>query len=171
MLKKTTILDRGLKNALRFFKSEFFKGQVSNSMQYHSGGEDYNPPSKVRAMSENFGDNPNNSVIWAYQDDVAREADVGEKRLYAVNSSGTVVGQIWLKNTGKISISGNLDCDISVSGTCNISAETVNVYAAKTNLGSSGLPIARVGDSVKVTVPTHGDCTGVITSGGVNTSV
>jgi hypothetical protein len=51
------------------------------------------------------------------------------------------------------------------------SPAAVIVNSPKVSLGAGGQPIARVGDSVKVSVPTHGDCSGTITSGsGSNTS-
>jgi len=61
--------------------------------------------------------------------------------------------------------------NITVTGNANIKAANVNIDASVTNLGVGGNAIARVGDSVKVPVPTHGDCIGEITSGGMNTSI
>jgi hypothetical protein len=161
MLRKFTVLENFLKNSLNCIKCQIFKDQASNCIQYHSGGDDYKPPKGTRTLGDSFNDNPNNAVIWAYQDDVTREAAEGEKRLYAVNSSGEVVSSVWLKNTGEITVSGSV-CNVTVAGICNLNASTVNVNAEKTNLGIGGKIIARDGDSV---------VNNKIVASGVNTSV
>lgn len=59
--------------------------------------------------------------------------------------------------------------DIIASGECNVDASVVNVNAGQTNLGQSGLPIARQTDPV---VATDGvTVIGSIQKGGVNTSI
>lgn len=74
--------------------------------------------------------------------------------------------KIHFKNSGNIAIETAADVDVS--------ADNVNIDASTTNLGVGGNAIARVGDSVQVTVvggSSSGTHTGVITSGGANTSI
>ena len=74
-----------------------------------------------------------------------------------------------------ISIGGA--CNITVDGACNLNADSVNIDASVTNLGVGGSPIARLRDSVSVSVigVTPGGATipasGTITSGGTNKSI
>jgi len=59
------------------------------------------------------------------------------------------------------------------NGDIDIEATTVNIDASTTNIGVGGAAIARVGDSVQVTVvggSSAGTHNGTITSGGGNTS-
>lgn len=80
-------------------------------------------------------------------------------------------GNIIIESDVKISIKSSGDTDITSSGKINIkSTGDVDVDAPKVNLGTGGAQIARIGDTVEVTVGgTPG--TGTITSGGVNTSI
>lgn len=69
------------------------------------------------------------------------------------------------------SVDGSTCVDVQNSVININAANTVNINTANTNLGLGGNRIARLGDSVKVTVPTHGNCDGIITSAGVNRSI
>jgi len=155
---KLSILDKLIKNGLRCFKTEIFKGQISHFQHYHSGGEDYCPPIGARALGEFLNDNPAHGVVFGFQDDVPRVSLAGEKRLYAVNENNEVVAIIYLKNDGNL--------DITATTACNINVRTVNINAEIINLGEDGQPIARLGDQVTV-----GGQVGTITSAGVNTSI
>ncbi len=66
------------------------------------------------------------------------------------------------------------DALLEVTGNSTIKAATFDVDSPQSDLGQGGPLIARVGDSVQVTVvggSSAGVHTGVITSGGVNTSL
>ena len=80
-------------------------------------------------------------------------------------------GNITIEGDAKITVNSKGDIDIDSSGKINItSSGDVDVDAPKVNLGTGGAQIARIGDTVAVTVGgTPG--TGTITSGGVNTSI
>lgn len=160
---KAKILERLISGYNRYFKVNLFSRQTQNLVQFHSGGEDYNPPNNAEGLGGSIGENPANGFIFAWRDSTERTASPGEKRLYSINSNNEVVSEIWLKNNGNITI--------TVNGDCNIVANTANINATKTNLGIGGNKIARLGDEVTVTVPTHGSCTGTITSSGINTSI
>jgi len=116
MLTKINILAKFITNGLRTFKSELYKAQVSHFMQYHSGGEDYNPSNNCRAMGGFLNNNPNNGVIFGYQDDVPRVSLTGEKRLYAVDAHNNIVAEIYMENIGNI--------NITVANNCKIIAKT-----------------------------------------------
>lgn len=131
---KISILDKLIKNGLRCFKSELYKGQVSHFMQYHAGGEDYNPSAKIRAIGEFVNNNPANGVIIGYQDDVPRISLEGEKRIYAVNGNDEVVAEIYLKNTGDLNITAFGNCNINANTGCVINSPDVFING---NIGTS----------------------------------
>lgn len=75
-------------------------------------------------------------------------------------------------NNANVTIQGK--ATIEVSGDVDLTANSVNIDAPVTNLGVSGQPIARVGDSVEVIVTggsSAGTYSGQITSGGNNKSI
>ena len=93
------------------------------------------------------------------------------------HSSGTEIkldkeGNTEAKITGtlKVTISKNVDVtadNVNVSAKdVTVKASTAKIHADKTELGAGGKAIARVGDQVQV-----GDKTGIIISGGTNTSI
>ena len=176
MLQKVKILDRLINGAYRFFKVSLFARQILNLAQFHSGGDDYNPPDTAEGLGGNIGNNPANSIVFAWRDSILRKCNPGEKRIYSVKSSAPneVAAEIYLKNDGEIEITGGKDLNITVVGNCNLKAAAVNIDAAKTNLGTGGAKIARLGDEVTVEITSGssaGTYTGTITSGGTNTSI
>lgn len=176
MLQKTKILDRLISGATRFFKVTLFSRQVQNLAQFHSGGDDYNPPVNAEGLGGSIGDNPANSIIFAWRDAILRKSRPGEKRIYSVNVNepDKVAAEIYLRNDGIIEITGESDLNIIVNGNCNLKAAKVNIDAAQTNLGTGGAKIARLGDEVEVEITSGssaGTYTGKITSSGVNTSI
>lgn len=81
--------------------------------------------------------------------------------------------KVHFKASGDIDVVTNAQLNI-VAKTVAVKADSVDVDASVTNLGVGGLAIARVGDAVSVNVvggSSSGTHTGIITSGGVNTSI
>lgn len=184
MLQKIKILDRLINGYHRFFKSSLLARQIQNLAQFHSGGDDYNPPDTAEGLGGNIGNNPANSIIFAWRDSILRKSNPGEKRIYSVKSENPdeVAAEVYLKNDGIIEISGNSDLKVVIlgnanlitTGDANISAATVNIAAGITNLGEGGAKIARLGDEVEVEITSGssaGTYKGKITSSGVNTSI
>lgn len=103
MFKKAQIISRLIKNFSRSFQVKFTQNQASNAIQYHSGGDDYNPPNGIEALGGNIGNNPAHSIILAYKDNVNKVSAPGEKRIYATDESGkNIMAEIHLKNDGDI---------------------------------------------------------------------
>ena len=175
MLLKASIKERFIAGVNRFFKVSLYQRQNVQPVQFHSGGDDYNPPEKSEGLAGTIGENPANSVIFAWRDGIERKSRPGEKRIYAVNTEdGNVCGEIYLRNDGIIEINNSEDLNIVVNGNVNLTAANVNVDAATTNLGVGGPQIARLGDEVTVEVTggsSAGTYKGTITSAGVNTSI
>jgi len=175
MLLKAQILERFISGVNRFFKVNLFSRQTVQPVQFHSGGDDYNPPANCEGLCGTIGDNPANSVIFSWRDNVQRKSRPGEKRIYAVNAAdGTVCGELYLKNDGNIEITGGAALNITVNGPANIKAASVNYDSPITNLGNGGQPIARLGDEITVEITSGssaGTYKGKISSAGVNTSI
>ncbi len=142
MLKIAKIIDKSLNGFIRKFKIKLYGINNVYAEQYHGGGDDYNPPEDVKAVSGVIGNNPRDGIIFLYQDLTKRISEQGEKRIYATDVSGkNVVGEIHLKNngdviiipTGKILTFGTIEHtgDLNVSGTV-----TGGIVAAKN--GASG---------------------------------
>lgn len=77
-------------------------------------------------------------------------------------------------NNGNIDINTESNVNITAGGNAEVTATNVNVHASETNLGDGGQQIARVGDSVEVSITSgssSGTWSGTITSGGTNTSI
>ena len=105
MFKKATIFTRLRKDFNRFFQICFIQRQTINAIQYHSGGDDYNPPDNIEAIGGEIIDNPAHSIIIAYKDKTIRISEPGEKRIYATDETGqNVVAEFHLKNNGDILI-------------------------------------------------------------------
>lgn len=105
MFKKVVILEQLLNGFNRFFKSSFGPNETKNALQYHSGGEDFNPPINTEAIGGYIAENPANAIIIAYKDKTERKAAPGEKRIYATDETGeNVVSEIHLKNNGDVVI-------------------------------------------------------------------
>lgn len=128
MLRITRILDKTILGFIRKFKSTFYGSDATYLEQYHGGGDDYNPPNNVRALSDFLGNNPRDGVIFLFRDNTERKSASGEKRIYATDEGGSVVkAEIHLKNnsdiviipSGKIITSGTIEHtgDLNVSGT------------------------------------------------------
>ena len=176
MLQKIKILERFITGVNRFFKVTLFSRQVHNLVQFHSGGDDYNPPVNAEGLGGPIGENPANSIAFAWRDQILRKSRPGEKRIYSVNVNepDKVAAEIYLRNDGIIEINGTSDLNIVVTGNCNLTAANVNVDAAVTNLGVGGKGIARLDDEVEVYVnggSSAGTWKGKIISSGVNTSI
>ena len=176
MLQKIKILERYITGVNRFFKVTLFSRQVHNLVQFHSGGDDYNPPVNAEGLGGTIGENPANSIAFVWRDQILRKSRPGEKRIYSVNINepDKVAAEIYLRNDGIIEITGGSDLNIVVNGNCNLKAAKVNIDAAQTNLGTGGAKIARLGDEVEVEITSGssaGTYTGKITSSGVNTSI
>ena len=127
MLRITKILDKTISGFIRKFKTTLYGSDALYLEQFHSGGDDYNPPKNIKALSSFLGNNPRDGVIFLFRDDTERKSASGEKRIYATDEGGSVVkAEIHLKNnadsviipSGKIVTSGTLehDGDLNVSG-------------------------------------------------------
>lgn len=128
MLRITKILDKTISGFIRKFKTTLYGSDALYLEQFHSGGDDYNPPKNIKALSSFLGNNPRDGVIFLFRDDTERKSASGEKRIYATDEDGGVIkAEIHLKNngdiviipSGKILTSGTLehDGDLNVSGT------------------------------------------------------
>lgn len=128
MLRVAKILDKTISGFIRKFKTTLYGSDALYLEQFHSGGDDYNPPNNVKALSSFLGNNPRDGVIFLFRDDTERKSSPGEKRIYATDAAGNVIkAEIHLKNngdiviisSGKILTSGTLehDGDLNVSGT------------------------------------------------------
>lgn len=171
MLMKAQILERLVSGVNRFFKVNFFSRQTGQPVQFHSGGDDYNPPTNCEGLSGTIGENQANSVLFAWRDSAERKAAPGEKRIYATSEDGvTVKGEVYLKNDGKLNAVANEDISLTTQKNINLETAVLDVAAGQTNLGLGGQPIARLGDEITVVIAgvTY---KGTITSGGANTSI
>jgi hypothetical protein len=120
----------------------------------------YHPATKSKTHYKNNGDIDIDTV----------SPDVEESAHGNVNISTKNVN---ITNSEKVTVNSTGDVDITTSGDANVDATNVNIDAV-VNLGVGGAAIARVGDAVSVTVvggSSAGVHTGVITSGGANTSL
>ena len=68
MLLKAQILERFISGVNRFFKVNLFSRQTVQPVQFHSGGDDYNPPASCEGLCGIIGDNPANSVVFGWRD-------------------------------------------------------------------------------------------------------
>lgn len=121
----------------RHFSARLYSGQISNVMQYHSGGDDYNPAADCEAMVTEIADNPAHKFAYCWKDATPRKAQTGEKRLYSVNG-GKVCAEIWLKNDGKIEITGDTDISVNCKNANITASESATIDAPAINLGGAG---------------------------------
>ena len=144
MLNIVNLVDKSIVGFVRKFKILLYGKFPNNMEQYHSGGDDYNPPANIKALSGQIGNNPRDGVVYLYQDQTDRKSAPGEKRIYSTDAEGkNITAEIHLKNNGdiviipkegqKIITCGTIehDGDITVSGTV-----TANTVIAQN--GSSG---------------------------------
>lgn len=128
MLRIAKILDKTIFGFIRKFKTTPYGSDAVYQEQYHGGGSDYNPPEQVKALSSCLGNNPRDSVIFLFQDNIERKSQPGELRFYSTDAGGEkVAAEIHLKNngdiviipSGKIITSGTIEHtgDLNVSGT------------------------------------------------------
>lgn len=128
----------------RYFKARLFSGQISNVLQYHSGGDDYCPESDCDAIVGEICNNPTHKFIYCWKDSTPRKAQTGEKRLYSVKN-GVVCTEIWLKNDGKIEINAK-NAEINISETATVKCNSATIQATQSitadapfvNLGGEG---------------------------------
>ena len=137
MIKKTKILNSITNGFNRIFKIKILQTQTVHAIQYNSGGDDYCPADNLEAITAHINNNPKNTAVFAYKDNVEKISKPGEKRIYALNAEGTKVmaeihlmnnGDIVIKPTGKIISTGNwehtgninITGDISQTGNINL---------------------------------------------------
>lgn len=134
---KFKILDTLIKNTFRVFKGETYKGINHYAKQYHSGGDDYNPPDNTNTLAATINNNDCETVVFLYSDNTARISSKGEKRLYSTNTEGKEIkASIHLKNDGNIEITSNSEITINAK-TINAKADTINLDG-DCNLGGNG---------------------------------
>ena len=89
-------------------------------------------------------------AIVGFADNITGEAQPGEARIYARNSSGAVVCSVFLKNTGEITIQG--------SGDININGVAISATGDIETLGSiKGLGITDTATNVTLNTHNHPD--------------
>jgi hypothetical protein len=134
-------------------------GKTANAQVISPYGLCINLPKNAKVINFSVGgQEENRACIGFCQDERFKNLLEGE----------VVVGSPKFSTYIKFSKDGNIE--ILSTKDINIKASNVNIDAEKTNLGVGGNQIARLGDSVMVTVegtPYYG----TITSSGVNTSI
>lgn len=91
MLRVAKILDKTISGFIRKFKTTLYGSDALYLEQFHSGGDDYNPPNNVKALSSFLGNNPRDGVIFLFRDDTERKSSPGEKRIYATDATGKLL--------------------------------------------------------------------------------
>lgn len=121
MFLKAKILEIFTNLQNRSFKVNLFSRQTVNAVQFHSGGDDYSPPTDVEGLADCIGENQANACIFAWRDSIERKSQPGEKRIYSVNAAdGSVAAEVHLKNDGNIDISGSKDLSITILGNASL---------------------------------------------------
>lgn len=170
-----------LVDAMQIFPYGFYGNCSSNdslgivfSIEGHDsvrGAISYTPYLRPRDLEQN-----ENSFYHPYTNSSIKNRNSGdiEVKANAEQSDGTLsTGKIIIEAQHAVfDLSANFEVNCSVA---NITApSSVNIDSPSTNLGVGGNPIARVGDSVEVTITSgssSGTWSGTITSGGANTSI
>lgn len=156
---KCNIFKTVVNGAMRIFQGCCYSGSTQDFEQFHSGGEDYNPPKLVKVLADFLSSNKKNGVICLYQDNIERKCAPGEKRIYSTNPSGNkVVSELYLKNDGTIEIMCNRlkftsigDIDFK-SGTCITLDAPVTDITGNLTSGAGGTSIVMsAGDTLTVT--------------------
>ncbi len=159
MLRITRILDKTISGFIRKFKTTLYGSDALYLEQFHSGGDDYNPPKNIKALSSFLGNNPRDGVIFLFRDDTERKSASGEKRIYATDAAGKiVVAEIHLKNDGTIQVDCNrfvLNCigDVEFNSGAGItlnSACTKVTGNLSSDMGGSSI-VMSAGDTLTVT--------------------
>lgn len=156
---KCNILKTVASGAMRIFQGCCYSGSTQDFEQFHSGGEDYNPPKLVKALADFLSSNKKNGVVCLYQDNIERKCAAGEKRIYSTTPSGDkVVSEIYLRNDGTIEFICNR-LKISTVGDIELKSDTGITFDAPVtditgNLtsGSGGTSILMsAGDTLTIT--------------------
>ena len=159
MLKLTKILDKTISGFIRKFKATFYGSDAVYLEQYHGGGDDYNPPDNIRALSAFLGNNPRDGVIFLFRDNIERKSAPGEKRIYATDATGkNITAEIYLKNDGTIQFNCNrfvMNCigDIELNSGTTIMLNSACTDVTGNLSSSSGCSsiIMTAGDTLTVT--------------------
>lgn len=159
MLRIAKILDKTIFGFIRKFKTTPYGSDAVYQEQYHGGGSDYNPPEQVKALSSCLGNNPRDSVIFLFQDNIERKSQPGELRFYSTDAGGKkVAAEIYLKNDGTIEFNCNrfvLNCigDIDLISGAGITLNSPNTnVTGNLNSGSGGASILlTAGDTLTIT--------------------
>lgn len=190
-----------LKNLIRYAKvtgpadntKEFpvqqvtFKGKTADTYMVFPYGMYANADTQnsVAVLFSVDGNDDNRAAIPSNPQNRPTDLAEGEVAIYHPNSGACIKlrasGDIEITTEGNIAATcadlnatASGDANVTSTGDTNVTAANVNVDASVTNLGVGGLPIARAGDPVSVTITSGssaGVATGTITSGGDNTSI
>jgi phage gp45-like len=133
---KFKILDTFIRNTFRVFKGETYKDIAHQARQYHSGGEDYNPPDNIDCIASTLNNNDAETIVFLYHDNTIRVSGKGEKRIYSTDPENKQIkASIYLKNNGDIEIisTGNTTINatnatmtadnITLNGNCNLGGD------------------------------------------------
>jgi len=76
-------------------------------------------------------------------------------------------GLITVESTSSVTLTVKSPATVNLEKPATVNGKTIDINAEKIQL-NGGSPVARLGDEVTVTVPTHGECKGLVTSGSSN---
>lgn len=114
-------------------------GGANTTADHYGPSGDDSPPLPGDFAHSSAGPGSGQEQITGYHDPKnAGQAIPGEKRLYARNEDGEIVGTIWMKRDGTIRIETDAP---------------VIVDSPDVRLGDGSAPVATAGDLVAVTVP------------------
>lgn len=136
-----------------------YMGKVADTFMVFAYGHHANVTADALALMLSVQGNPDNRAAIAGTPKNRPKLASGEVAYYHPPTGSFI---IWREG-------GTLDIETGGEG-----GKPVNVNGSQVNLGEGGAAIARVGDSVQVTITTGssaGTYNGTITSGGVNTSI
>jgi len=101
--KILSIIIKYYAQGMRIIKASRFFGDNHNMQQFHSGGEDYNPPANAIPLCVPINENPGEMAIIAYVDKIVRTSSQGEKIIYSTNIAGSLVTAfVKFDNTGNV---------------------------------------------------------------------
>lgn len=134
-------------------------GALLTAAWFEGSGDDSQPlPGDFVALDESTGAGTAQTT-GAFDPVNAGQALPGEKRLYSRKADGSVVGEVWLKNDGSLSLKSFGANPITMtfepaSGAVTLLVGTLDIQADTIKLGKgAGKQVACVGDLVAVTVP------------------